>query len=155
MTVIKAKPIIKDQFWILKRGDRKVGEINLRNEIFDVKIDNQQTSIHTISNLREKFGIEIDTSVNPEVGEKILNSVHGYPADGEVNEPMWDLQNNLPLYTKQDNSKSLYSAGWYNVNIKGKNKLMFCPKLIILQRNHYDGPFKEKPAPNEFENFFE
>ena len=38
---IVAKPIVKDQFWILKQDDRKVGNIEATDDGFAVRINNK------------------------------------------------------------------------------------------------------------------
>jgi hypothetical protein len=54
---------------------------------------------------------------------------------------MWDVGQRLPVYTKTGKSKSWFSAGWYNVR-KGRNwQTVQSPKLIVLQRYPYQGPF--------------
>jgi len=153
--MIKAKPIVKDQFWILKKGDKKVGEVNSSELGFRLNVGEHTTHIKTISNLREKFGIEMDLTINPTIQNVTHTDVHGYPAKGEIFNPIWDVQNKIPLYTQKENSKSLFAAGWYRVNIHNKEKIVFSPKLIILQRNPYEGPFKEDPSKNEFTHLFE
>ncbi len=69
------------------------------------------------------------------------NQVHGYEASGRINNPMWDVKMKLPIYTKTSKSKSWFAAGWYRVK-KGRNwSITQDPKLIVLQRYTYAGPF--------------
>ena len=67
---------------------------------------------------------------------------------------MWDVQLKLPLYTKKSKSKSFFAAGWYKIKLKNRWKTVYSPKLIILQRNEYQGPFKQDPGQNNFDQLF-
>jgi len=50
----------------------------------------------------------------------------------------------LPIYTKTSKSKSWFAAGWYQVK-KGRSwAVMQDPKLIVLQRYAYHGPYHTK-----------
>ena len=61
------------------------------------------------------------------------------------------MSQKLPLYTKTNKSKSWFAAGWYRVK-KGRNwSTMQGPKLILLQRYPYAGPFftREEAEQND------
>lgn len=157
--MIKAKPVVKDKFWILQHGERKVGEVNVitgdKDVGYSLMVGEHEIDVKDFSHMRDKFNIEVDETIDPTVHTEEPNDVHGFPAKGKIYEPMWDVQNQIPLYSQKEGSKSLYAAGWYKVYIKNKERIEFCPKLIILQRNPHEGPFKEEPTTNKFENFFE
>jgi len=69
------------------------------------------------------------------------NLVHGYPVTGRMYNPMWDIPQRLPIYTKTAKSKSWFAAGWYQVK-KGRTwQVLQGPKLIMLQRYPYHGPY--------------
>ena len=44
---------------------------------------------------------------------------------------------------KKRKSRSWYAAGYYMLTIGRKSKVVFCPKLILLERYGYFGPVKE------------
>jgi hypothetical protein len=54
---------------------------------------------------------------------------------------MWNIKTQMALFTKSDDSKSWFVAGYFSVKIKGKWRMMLSPKLLILERNEYKGPF--------------
>ena len=70
-----------------------------------------------------------------------MDHVHGYPVSGCVYDPMWDVRQQLPVYTKTTKSKSWFAAGWYNVRRGRQWRSVLAPKLILLQRYPYQGPF--------------
>ena len=75
-----------------------------------------------------------------------VTSIYGYPFTGEQYNSVWNLKLKLPLYTKKEDSKSWFAAGYYSIKIKGRWRAILAPKLIILQRNNYKGPFRMMPA---------
>jgi hypothetical protein len=56
------------------------------------------------------------------------------------------LKLKLPLFTKRDDSKSWFVAGYFKVKIKGKWRDILAPKLLILDRHEFKGPFKKLPT---------
>ena len=147
--MIKAKAVSED-FWILKDGSIKVGEIsNVENYGTVLKLKGHHRMYNNIDSLKEKTNIVFDNSVN-DYTEHDKKDIHGYPFIGDVFNAMWDLQLNLPLYTKSEDSKSMFAAGWYMVKIRNKWKSILCPKLIILQRNEYTGPYKNNPQHDSY-----
>jgi hypothetical protein len=68
--------------------------------------------------------------------------VHGYPTSSVPYNPMYDVKNHLPLFTKSNKSKSVYCAGYYIIKFDKGWVKSFCPKLITIERYQYEGPFK-------------
>ena len=140
MTII-AKPIVDKQFWILQENDRKVGNIEAMSGGYQVKLHNQISQFKTIKLVASTVNIEFAPAVRVTTPKHTVDRVHGYPAVGRVHNPMWDILQRLPVYTKTAKSKSWFSAGWYNVR-KGRTwQTVQAPKLIVLQRYPYQGPY--------------
>jgi hypothetical protein len=152
--MIKAKPVVKNKFWILRDGNRKVGEVNAIQGGFSVTVDNREARFKTLATLKRRAGIEFDDSINIVTPKKKQIDVHGFPAVGSIHNAVWDMQLKLPLYTKKSKSKSFFAAGWYKIKLKNRWKTVYSPKLIILQRNEYQGPFKQDPNQNNFDQLF-
>ena len=144
-----AKPVIDKQFWILQEDNNKVGNIEACDGGYQVKINNQVIAQYkTIKLVERNINVTFETVAKQEK-KKVINTVHGYPASGRVYNPMWDVPQKLPVYTKTRKSKSWYAAGWYTVK-KGRHwAAMQDPKLILLQRYPYQGPYhtKEETLP--------
>ena len=70
--------------------------------------------------------------------------VHGYPVSQKPFNPMFDVQKQLPIYSKTQKSKSLFCAGYYIICFEKGWRKAYCPKLITLQRYPYKGPMKTK-----------
>ena len=138
--MIEAKAV-SNKFWILKDGSIKVGEVNIQNNKYNVSVHGQQMLYQTRDAVVNDTGINLPDVATPANKDKII---HGYPVQGDYFNAMWDLKLNLPLYTKNKDSKSQFAAGYYVIKIKGTWRSILSPKLIILQRNEYHGPYKEK-----------
>jgi hypothetical protein len=140
--MIVAKPVIQDQFWILRQDDQKIGNITATSDGFDVKINDRVTKFQTISMIAQR-GIEFETVAHRPPPLK-TNTVHGFPAQGRVFNPTWDVKHGLPLYTKTKKSKSWFCGGWYRIKQGRQWEVTESPKLIAVQRYPYQGPFYTK-----------
>ena len=142
--MIVAKPIIDKQFWILQENDHKVGNVEACDGGYQVKINNQIEQYKTIKMVEQRVKVRFEPLLRPTKLKATVNLVHGYPAHRRVYNPIWDVQQKLPLFTKTKKSKSWYAAGWYYVK-KGRNwSAIQDPKLIMLQRYPYRGPYHTK-----------
>jgi hypothetical protein len=148
MTLV-AKPVIDKQFWILQDGDQKVGNIEACAGGYQVKIQNQTSQFKTIRMAAERINIQFEPVKKITVVKPVKNLVHGYPTVGRIYNPMWDIKMKLPVYTKTAKSKSWFAAGWYRVK-KGRSwTVTQDPKLIVLQRYAYAGPFYTQEEAND------
>ena len=136
-----AKPVIDKKFWILQDGDQKVGNVEACAGGYQVKINNQIAQFKTIKMAARQINIEFEPAFKVKKSKITLDHVHGYPVAGRVNNPMWDVQQQLPVYTKTTKSKSWFAVGWYNVRRGRHWRTVLAPKLIVLQRYPYQGPF--------------
>jgi len=148
MTII-AKPVIDKQFWILQDGDRKVGNIEACDGGYQVKIQNQTAQFKTIRMVAQRVNIHFESGFKTVKPKYDIGFVHGYSVSGRVHNPMWDVKMKVPIYTKTSKSKSWFADGWYRVR-KGRNwHTVNAPKLIVLQRYDFVGPFYNEELANE------
>lgn len=139
--------MIDKQYWILKQDDQKIGNILASNDGYRVTMYNTVTDYKTIPMLRKKANIEF-ADLNTK--SKPLNSnVHGYDTSCRAYNGIWNVQMKMPLFTKQPKSKSWFAAGWYLVKQHKTWKFIRDPKLIVLERYSYQGPFHTREEANE------
>lgn len=138
--MIQAKPVVPDQFWILTEQDRKIGNIQADQSGYSVKIDDSVTRYKTLDLLRSRLPVEFEHVPSPQPAQDV-NSVQGYPTSTIPFNGVWDVKKHLPLWTKEERSKSWFAAGWYRVKQHRNWKTVFCPKLIVLDRYQYTGPY--------------
>jgi hypothetical protein len=147
MTIV-AKPVIDKQFWILQEDNRKVGNVEACDGGYQIKINNQTAQFKTIRMLQQRIDIEF-LHASDLAQPCADHSVHGYPTAGYAHNGIWNVPNRLPLYTKTAKSKSWYAAGWYSVQQGRRWETVQDPKLIVLQRYSYHGPFYTEGEANE------
>ena len=146
MTLV-AKPIIDKQFWILKQDNQKVGNIQASADGYQVTLRNQVVSYKTLPALKRRANIEFETATAP---RKAANDqVHGFDTGCRAHNGMWNVQMRVPLFTKQAKSKSWFAAGWYTVKQHRAWRVVHNPKLIVLQRYEYHGPYHTQGEANE------
>ena len=97
-----AKPVIDKQFWILQENNRKVGNIEACAGGYQVKINNQVAQFKTIKMAARQINISFEDSVKSSKTRAVAKHVYDYPAAGRVHNPMWDVPQRLPVYTKTD-----------------------------------------------------
>ena len=138
--MIKAKPVVPDQYWILQEHNSKVGNIQADHGGFTVSLHGERTRFDTLNVLAKRFPIVFETiTTSKQINQD--NQVHGYPTTEKPHNAMFDVRYQLPLWTQTEYSKSWFAAGWYRVQQHRDWTVMQCPKLIVLQRYDYKGPF--------------
>jgi hypothetical protein len=143
-----AKPVIDNEFWILQENNRKVGNVEACAGGYQVKINNQVAQFKTIRMAAQKVNIKFES--RPQSTTVVNdNQVHGYPTQGRVYNAMWSVTQQLPVYTCTAKSKSWFAAGWYRVRRGRVWQTMLAPKLIVLQRYAYAGPFHSESDAND------
>jgi hypothetical protein len=146
--MIVAKPVVDKQFWILQDGNEKVGNVEACAGGYQVKLNNTIQQYKSIKMVTQRHDI-VFAPVEKTVKSTAVSDVHGYPTVGKIHNPMWDVKHKLPVYTKTNNSKSWFAAGWYEVKRGRSWKVVQDPKLITLQRYKYQGPFHSKEEAND------
>ena len=145
--MIIAKPVIDKQFWILKQDDQKIGNIQATPDgSYEVKILDYVNKYKTIPMVRKAVGIEFEPAEKK--SKPVTDSVHGYATGCKAYNGMWDVKHRLPLFTKTTKSKSWFAAGHYWVKQHRNWKVMHNPKLILLERYPYQGPYHTKEEAN-------
>ena len=144
MTEIHAKPIIDNKFWIVEKDGEKIATLRKNDDNRFILSNDQGIKIYdTKESLTRSFGKNFFVAkIVREADNSKPNEVHGYPTTTYPHNAMFDIKRKLPLFTKSDDSKSLYCAGYYVIKFPKGWVKSFCPKLITLQRYDYKGPFK-------------
>jgi len=145
--MILAKPVVDKQYWILKQDDQKVGNIQAVDDGYQITIRNKTANYKTIPMLRNRENVEFETAAK--TAKESNRSVHGYDTGCRVYNPIWDVKHRLPLFTTSSKSKSWFAAGWYMIKQHRAWKAVQNPKLIVLERYKYQGPFHTKEEAND------
>lgn len=140
MTTLIAKPVVKDQFWVVTDGEKKVGNVIASGTGFEVKVNGINTLYKDRNDLKKRTKIEFQTLKTDRTTTKLPFAI--FPTTPKVFNSMFDVKRKLHLYTKTSKSKCYYAAGWFVLNQSGEYEAVFCPKYIFIQRYDYKGPFK-------------
>ena len=147
MTEIHAKPIIDGKFWIVEQDGNKIATLHKKeNNKFILSSSNGEMMFNKREELTKQFGKEFfltstKVKVTPSTEAK---ECHGYPTSCKPFNAMYDVRRKLPLFTKSNQSKSLYCAGYYVIKFDKGWVKSFCPKAITIERYPYKGPFKSE-----------
>jgi hypothetical protein len=143
MTLIKAKPIIDEKFWIVEEEGTRVGTLRKNEDKFILSNEQGIKVYANKKSVTNEFGKDFFIAkIIREADDAQPNEVHGFKSSTKPHNSMYDIQKKLPLFTKSSDSKSLYCAGYYVIRFEKGWVKSFCPKLITLQRYEYKGPFK-------------
>lgn len=141
-----AKPVVKDKFWIVERNGNKCATIQAIDEDggFTYVHDNLREYFPSIKLLSKKYNITFEKAEKKK--SLVEDNIWGFPTAGKNFNALFDVQKYLPIYTKTRVSKSYFGAGYYAVKLNSVWVRQFCPKLIMLNRYEYCGPFATQEA---------
>jgi hypothetical protein len=148
MSVLIAKPVVKNKFWILEDSGQKVATIQAVDEGGSVALvfGTKRELFASFKMLKNKYNIQIAQS---EHKKKHLPEVHGFPVQGRAYNAVYDLQQRIPIYTKDNKSKCFFCAGYYWIFQNNEWSQSFCPKLITVKRYQHIGPFHSEQELQE------
>ena len=138
-----AKPVVKNQFWIVTDGNEKVGNVLADGSGFEVKLNGNKTHYKNTKSIKKIANIEFLT-FNKFSTDKKEVPFNEYPTTSKVFNSILDIKRKLHLFTKTPKSKCYHAAGWYTFKQGTEGNSVFCPKYIFIQRYPYQGPFKTK-----------
>lgn len=146
MTLI-AKPIVKNQLWVVIDGNDKVGNVQADKDGYQVRVGDKFAHFDTTGSIERAVKIEFQRPVKTPTKAHIPYAV--WPTDGRTYNNMMDVKRKLHLFTKDSKSKCYYAAGWFMMKLDDEWQTIFCPKYIFICRYPYAGPFKtEEEAKN-------
>lgn len=140
--MIIAKTVVPRRYWILKNQKGKIGNIESHDHGYAVRVNNSTTTFKTLDLVRERMGVEFDDAESP--AQTLQHKIYGFPTNGVAYNAMWDLKRRVPLYTSSPRSKSWLAAGHYRIKYNNTWRHSFCPKVILLDRYEFQGPFRDK-----------
>lgn len=136
-----AKRINKD-FLIVQSNGRKVGNIRIAPQGVFLNLAKRTEQFARLEDMTAKYHIEVTKA--PSAHKNIVSDCLGYPTNKPVHNPEWGVKMGLPLFTTIEKSRSKRCAGYYLVERGDEVEEVFCPKLIVLKRNNYLGPFSSE-----------
>ena len=145
-----AKPVVKNQFWIVTDGTSKVGNVIADGSGFEVKLNGNKTHFKNTNAIKKQTSIEFQTiKIDKNKKEIPFNE---YPTTKKVFNSILDIKRKIHLFTKTQKSKCFHAAGWYVLYQGDEPTVTFCPKYIFIQRYEYLGPFKTEDEAKKLIN---
>jgi hypothetical protein len=144
MTDIHAKPVVDGVLWVVEQGGVRVGTLHKKeNNHYMFSTKHGELFFNKKSDLVKQFGKEFFTKdIETTISLAETFDCHGYPTKWKPHKSMYNIRKKLPLFTKSNQSKSLFCAGYYVIKFPKNWVRTFCPKLITVERYPYYGPFK-------------
>jgi hypothetical protein len=139
--MIIAKTVVPKRYWILKDQRGKIGNIESHDHGYNVRVKDSTATFKTLDMVRERMGVEFDETLAAAAAPE--QQIYGFPTNCVPHNAMWDLKRRLPLYTASARSKSWLAAGYYKIKYNNSWRNSFCPKVILLDRYEFQGPFSD------------
>jgi len=150
MTELIAKPIIKDQYWVVTDGEKKVGNVLANNAGYELILNGSTLQFNNTKDIQKKTKISFQPMKSNKT--KVEMPYPEYPTTNKTYNNIFDIKRKLHIFTKTNKSKCYHVAGWFVINQNGQNQTFFCPKYIFIQRYEYVGPFKTESEANNYIN---
>jgi len=151
MTEVYTKPLVDGKFWLVEAEGEKLGTLTKEKKGYSFMRQGRKVDIADLAVFQTLFGITItEEQLKKEKGKKETKeikdsatySIYDFPCSSKPYNPIYDVRQKLPIYSKSDKSKSQYCAGYYVIEFRKGWVKSFCPKLITLERYNHRGPFK-------------
>jgi hypothetical protein len=146
MTELIAKQIVKDQFWVVTDGEKKVGNITANNSGYGLQLNGTLLQFKNTADIKKSTKIRFEPIKSNNT--KAAMPYPDFPTTARTHNSMFDVKRGLHLYTKTKKSKCYHAAGWFVMEQNGVKQTVFCPKYIFIQRYPYQGPFKTENEAN-------
>lgn len=150
MSALVAKPIIKDQYWVVTDGDRKVGNVLANNAGYQVILNGSTLQFNNTTDIKKRTKINFQPMKSNKTKAEL--PYPEYPTTPKTYNNVFDIKRKLHIFTKTKKSKCFHVAGWFVINQNGQKQSFFCPKYIFIQRYDYQGPFKTEDEANSILN---
>jgi hypothetical protein len=136
-----AKPIVKNQLWVITDGVNKIGNIeaNSGQTGYNVKIGDNVNFFSTTKSIEKTVHLVFEKPVKPKKSFDL--SFANWPTAGKTFNNFYDVKRKIHVYTKTQASKCYHCAGYFNIKLNGTWKTELSPKYIFIQRYEYQGPF--------------
>lgn len=145
-----AKPIIKNQYWVVTDGSKKVGNVIADGSGYEVKLNGVLRHFSNTEDIKKKANIRFEQVKSNKT--KIKLPYPELPTTSRIYNSMFDIKKKLHLFTKTKKSKCYHAAGYYVITQNNEKQVVFCPKYIFIQRYPYHGPFKTEEEAKKLIN---
>lgn len=150
MSELIAKPVVKNQFWIVTDNGKKVGNVVANNIGFEVNLNGTFLQFNNTDDIKKNTKIRFEPVKSNNTKAEI--PYPEYPTTARTYNNMFDVKRGLHLFTKTKKSKCYHAAGYFVIDLNSNKIVVFCPKYIFIQRYSYTGPYKSEIEANNVIN---
>jgi hypothetical protein len=141
MTLI-AKPIRKNELWVITDGEKKIGNVEADGTGYSVKIGDSESHFASTKSIEKMVHLVFERPQKP-VKQGEPPYAH-WPTTGKTYNNFYDVKRKVHVYTKTAASKCYYVAGYFKVLMNDEWQNIFCPKYLFIQRYQYHGPYNSE-----------
>ena len=134
-----AKPIVKDQLWVITNGKNKVGNLEYSKDGYNLRLDGRSSVFDSTETIEKSVKIRFESPISTDNKQQLPYAV--WPTNSKTYNNVFDIKRKVHVYTKTAKSKCFYAAGWFKIKMNEGWQNIFCPKFIFIQRYEYQGPF--------------
>lgn len=147
MTLI-AKPVIKNQLWVVTDGKQKVGNVVADQSGYELKLGDVTTHFASTRSIEKDVKITFAPAQKTKSVQETPSFAVWPTERPRVYNSVYDVKRKLHLYTTTPKSKCYHAAGWFAIKQHKEWEKVFCPKYIYLQRYDYVGPVSSENELN-------
>lgn len=140
------KVLVPNKEWLIRDETTKIGGVSKDRKGYAFYKGGRKTTFKSLAEINRAFGTALSEEsvkkIKEEAAENKNYAIYDYPCSSKPSVPVYNVKRKLPLFSKNDKSKSRYCAGYYVIKFRKGWVKSFCPKLITLDRYPYQGPFK-------------
>lgn len=145
---IVAKPVLDKQFWILHDRNQKIGNIQAVNGGYQLTMHNNTVNFATLPVLKQHVNVDFLPATRS-AQRRYAENIYGYCTNGRAYNALWNVKLRLPMFTRTNKSRSWFAAGWYALRQQNHWQVLDTPKVILLQRYEFKGPFFTQEQAHE------
>lgn len=150
MNQLVAKQIVKDQYWVVTDGEKKVGNVQANSVGYEVMLNGSTLQFNNTKDIQKQTRINFQPLKSNKTKAQV--PYPEYPTTSRTYNNIFDVKRKLHLFTKSSKSKCFHAAGYFVIDQNGTEQVIFCPKYIFIQRYAYKGPFKTEIEANSLLN---
>lgn len=137
----------EQKIWTVNSGEKKVGTVYQVDKGYIFAHQGQTDYFNSKKKLTDYLDGLGKTQLIPfptRIKHKEESDIFGFKVEGKTYNHLLHVKHRAPVFTKEPNSKCFYAAGWYAICIDGEWAVEYCPKLLVINRNQYYGPYKNE-----------
>ena len=116
-----AKVLIPNKEWLVVDSNQKIGGLTKHKKGYIFHKNGKELGFKTLNEVKSQLGIELFEERLKKISAQTTEySVHDFPCRTQPFNPVYNVKNRLPLYTKNLKSKSRYCAGYYVIKFLSK-----------------------------------